>query len=153
MSNIYRNLRLILLFIGLLVFSTGFAQQKTISGKVTDGTTGENLPGVTVVEVGTTNGTITNIDGIFTISVEQGKTLSFTYIGYSKALIEVGESSTIDVALELDVEQLEEVVVIGYGQVRKEDATGSVSSVSSSDFNQGIFKFPTGFNPWQSCRG
>ena len=142
MSNIYRNLRLILLFIGLLVFSTGFAQQKTISGKVTDGTTGENLPGVTVVEVGTTNGTITNIDGIFTISVEQGKTLSFTYIGYSKALIEVGESSTIDVALELDVEQLEEVVVIGYGQVRKEDATGSVSSVSSSDFNQGSSSSP-----------
>lgn len=142
MGNIHRNLRLILFFIGLLAFSAGYAQQKTITGKVTDGSTGESLPGVSIVEVGTTNGTITNIDGNFTINIEQGKTLSFTYIGFDQSLVQVGESSTINVELMVNVEQLEEVVVIGYGQVRKEDATGSVSSVSSSDFNQGSTSSP-----------
>ncbi len=142
MSNIHRNLRLILFLIGFLAFLPGYAQQKTITGKVTDGTTGESLPGVSIVEVGTTNGTVTNIDGDFTINVEQGKTLSFTYIGYESQEVQVGESSVINIALMLDVEQLGEVVVIGYGQVKKEDATGSVIAINSEDFNKGSITSP-----------
>jgi len=142
MRIIYKNLKAFLLIVGIIVYSMSFAQQKTITGKVTDESTGEPLPGVSIVVQGTTSGTVTNIDGEYSVNVDQGQTLSFSFIGYVTQQIVVGAENTINVALVFDTEQLEEVVVIGYGQVKKEDATGSVSAVSTDDFNTGAITSP-----------
>lgn len=142
MKIIRKNLKISLMILGLIISQISFAQVVSISGKVTDQETGEGLPGVTVLVKGTTNGTITNFDGDYTLSVDQGVTVQFSYIGYETTEFVVSSAQTLDVALRLDTEQLEEVVVIGYGQVRKEDATGAVASVSSSDFNQGATSSP-----------
>lgn len=137
MRTIYKNLKVILLLFAILGFNLAYAQQKTISGKVTDADSGEPLPGVTIVVKGTTNGTITNFDGNFSLQAEEGQTLAFSFIGYTTQNVEIGTTSEINLQLQPTVESLEEVVVIGYGQVKKEDATGSVTSVSADDFNKG----------------
>ncbi|RIJ48604.1 TonB-dependent receptor [Maribellus luteus] len=142
MRIIRKNLKVVLFLIALLSFSFSYAQVKTITGKVTDAQTGEALPGVTIVVKGTTNGTITNFDGDFNINAEEGQILSFSFIGYITQEVVVTASDVINVNLAQSIEKLEEVIVIGYGQVRKEDATGSVATVSSSDFNQGATSSP-----------
>jgi TonB-dependent starch-binding outer membrane protein SusC len=142
MRIICKNLKMLLLIVAMLGFMPGYGQQKTVTGRVTDASTGEPLPGVSIVVVGTTTGTVTNIDGEYSLNVEQGQTLSFSFIGYVTQRIEVGSANTIPVALAVDTEQLEEVVVIGYGQVKKEDATGSVSAISTDDFNVGSITSP-----------
>ncbi len=142
MRIIRKNLKVVLFLIALLSFSFSYAQVKTITGKVTDAQTGEALPGVTIVVKGTTNGTITNFDGDFNINAEEGQILSFSFIGYITQEVAVTASDVINLNLAQSIEKLEEVIVIGYGQVRKEDATGSVATVSSSDFNQGATSSP-----------
>ena len=142
MKIIRKNLKVILVILAFTISHVSFAQDISISGMVTDQESGEPLPGVTIVVKGTTIGTITNFDGIYNINVEQGATLQFSYIGYETIEQIVGGQTTINIALRLDTEQLDEVVVIGYGQIRKEDATGAVASVSSSDFNQGSTSSP-----------
>ncbi len=142
MIRILKNLKLLLFLIAFLSVSTGYAQQKTITGKVTDESTGESLPGVSILIEGTTIGTVTNIDGDYSLNVSQGNTLVFSFIGYVSQQIIVGEQSSINIGLIMDVEQLDEVVVIGYGQVKKSDATGSVSAISSDDFNAGAITSP-----------
>ncbi|GAA4442997.1 TonB-dependent receptor [Pontibacter saemangeumensis] len=110
---------------------------KTVTGKVTD-EKGEGLPGVTVLVKGTANGTATGMDGDFSLSLPDGEaTLVFSFIGYQAQEVPVNNQSTVNVTLSADTKALEEVVVIGYGTVKKSDLTGSVSSVSSEDFNQG----------------
>ncbi|NQU86208.1 MAG: SusC/RagA family TonB-linked outer membrane protein, partial [Mariniphaga sp.] len=133
---------MLLLFVSILIYSMSFAQQKTVTGTVIDDSTNEPLPGVTVVVTGTTNGTVSNFDGEYTLDVEQGQTLSFSFIGYSAQQVLIGSENTINIALAVDMEQLEEVVVIGYGQVKKADATGSVTAISSDDFNAGAIITP-----------
>ena len=113
------------------------AQEKSITGKITDASTNEALIGVTVLQEGTNNGTVTNIDGKYTIKVKAGSKLVFSYIGYSSQTIAIGNQSVIDVKLAVETKGLDEVVVIGYGTVKKSDATGAVSTVSSKDFNKG----------------
>jgi len=137
MRIIYKNLKVILLLFAILGFNLTYAQQKTITGTVTDADSGEPLPGVTIVVKGTTNGTITNFDGNFSLNAEQGQTLAFSFIGYSTQEVVVGSSNIINLQLAQSVENLEEVIVIGYGQVKKEDATGSVTSVGADEFNKG----------------
>lgn len=106
------------------------AYDKTITGKVTDGETGEPLPGVNILAKGTSNGTISDIDGSYTLTVEdQVTTLIFSSIGYLSQEIEIGGRSVIDVVLALDVQSLEEVVVVGYGTQQKSHLTGAVGSV------------------------
>ncbi|MCB0801103.1 MAG: TonB-dependent receptor plug domain-containing protein, partial [Bacteroidales bacterium] len=113
--------------------SLGF-QQRTVTGKVTDATTGEALPGVTIVIKGTTTGVASDLDGSFTIDVPSGSTiLQFTSVGYASQEITVGSRSVIDVALQSDVTMIEELVVIGYGFKKKRDLTGSISSISASN--------------------
>lgn len=131
MRIIRKNLNVILFFAALLVTATGFAQQKTITGKVTDSQSGEPLPGVTIVIKGTTVGTITNFDGIYSISAEPGQTLAFSYIGYTAQERVVGVANTIDIQLAQSVERLEEVVVVGYGIQRKREITGSIAKIDS----------------------
>ncbi len=142
MRIIRKNLKVVLFLVALLSFSMSYAQVKTITGKVTDADNGEPLPGVTIVVKGTTQGTITNFDGDYTINVEEAQTLIYSFIGYTPQEVVVGSSSTINLQLAQSMENLEEVVVIGYGQVKKEDATGSVTAVRAEDFNKGNITSP-----------
>jgi TonB-dependent starch-binding outer membrane protein SusC len=137
--TIWKALLMLLLFLpGIVV-----AQEYNITGVVTDKTTGETLPGVYVLIKGTTNGTATDANGSYVVKVPDANTvLVFSYVGYISQEMPVGASSVIDVALELSTKELEEVVVIGYGTVRKTDATGSVAVVGSDEFNKGAITTP-----------
>nr|WP_321487572.1 TonB-dependent receptor [uncultured Draconibacterium sp.] len=142
MRIIRKNLKVVLFLFAMLSFSLGYAQVKTVTGTVSDAGNGEPLPGVTIVVKGTTQGTITDFDGNYSIDVEEGKTIVLSYIGYKPQEVVITASNLVNVKLEQSVENLDEVVVIGYGQIRKGDATGSVATVSSSDFNQGSSSSP-----------
>ncbi len=128
--------------LGFGIANIAYAQNVSISGRVSDEATGEPIPGVTVVVKGTTNGTITDFDGYYDLTVEKGSTVQYSYIGYIKQEQIVDVSTTSNILLQVDTEQLEEVVVIGYGQVKKGDATGSLTAVSSDDFNKGAITSP-----------
>jgi len=142
MRIIRKNLNAFLFLLAMLSFSFSYAQVKTITGKVTDAGNGEPLPGVTIVVKGTTQGTITNFDGEYSINAEQGQTLIFSYIGYTPQETLVTASNQLNILLEASMENLDEVVVIGYGQVKKEDATGSVTAVRADEFNKGNITSP-----------
>ncbi len=111
-------------------------QQKTISGKVSD-EAGEPLPGVTVIIRGTTNGTVTNMDGNYSISnVPEDATLQFSFIGMKTQEVVVGNNTSIDVTMLVDAIGLEEVVAIGYGTMSKSDLTGSVVKADIEAFKE-----------------
>lgn len=110
-------------------------QKKTITGQITD-ESGEVIIGANVVERGTTNGTVTDIDGNFTLTVERDAILRISYIGYSIQEISVGNQTFVKIRLIEDTKAIEEVVVIGYGTVRKSDLTGAVSSISADKVTQ-----------------
>ncbi len=130
-----------LLMLALGLFSLAQAQT-TVSGVVTDAETGETLIGANILVVGTSTGTVTDFDGNYTLTVPEGATqLEFSYTGYGSQIIDINGRTTIDVALGAG-QLLDEVVVIGYGQIRKEDQTGAVSSLSTEDFNQGVINSP-----------
>jgi TonB-linked SusC/RagA family outer membrane protein len=109
-----------------------FAQEKTISGTVSDGS-GLPLPGTTVLVKGTTSGTSTDFDGKYSIQAAQGSTLVFSFVGYIAQVIKVGASTTINLTLQEDAESLEEVVIVGYGVQKKKEVTGSITSISGQD--------------------
>lgn len=120
----------------MLFLSYGVIAQTTVSGTITEEATGTPLPGVNVLVKGTTIGVTTDFDGNYQITTENGNTLVFSYIGFlTKEVIVTSEN--LDISLEEDLEQLDEVVVIGYGTTTKKDATGSVTAVSEKDFNKG----------------
>ncbi len=107
--------------------------QNTITGKVTD-ENGEPLPGVSIVIKGTTNGTVTNVDGIYTISnIPENTTLVFSFVGMITQEIEVGDQSSVNVTLAADAIGIEEVVAIGYGTSRKKDLTGALTRINADD--------------------
>ncbi|RMD97278.1 MAG: SusC/RagA family TonB-linked outer membrane protein, partial [Bacteroidetes bacterium] len=111
--------------------------QRTLTGTVTDASNGEPLIGANILAVGTSTGTITDIDGSFTLEVPDGvTTLQVSYTGYRTLEVPIGASNTIDIQLEPG-SILNEIVVIGYGTVKREDATGSVQTVDSEVFNRG----------------
>jgi len=113
------------------------AQDLEITGTVTS-LTGETLPGVTVRIKNTRTGTITGLDGNFTIDVPDANSiLVFSFVGYATQEIQVESRSRIDVVLELETTRLDEVVVIGYGSIRKTDLTGSIATVTEENFNLG----------------
>jgi TonB-linked SusC/RagA family outer membrane protein len=115
----------------LFSFEYGWAQQRTITGSVT-GPDGVTLPGVTVVEKGTANGTVTNVDGNYSINVSAGaNTLIFSFVGMIAQEVAIGSSSVYNVKLDQETIGLEEVVAIGYGTAKKRDVTGSVGSVKA----------------------
>lgn len=142
MKFVQNNVKVLLLLVAMLFTTIVFAQQKTITGKVTDARSGDPMPGVTIIIPGTTTGTITNFDGEFTLVINAGQALAFSFIGYETQQIVVGDQNVYNVRLSLSVESLEEVLVIGYGTTKKEDATGSVQAVSASDFNRGAITSP-----------
>lgn len=106
-----------------------------ISGKVTD-ERGEPIPGATVVVEGTNIGTVTDIDGEFSLDVDPGAVLRISFIGYTAQRVTVGNQSTVNVVLTEDQSSLEEVIVVGYGSQRKSDLTGAISSISSKDLQE-----------------
>ena len=114
---------------------------KVINGTVVDAS-GVPVIGANVMVQGTTNGTITDIDGKFTLEVEEGAVLQVSYIGYVEQSILIGKQSVVTVSLQEDTQKLDEVVVIGYGTVEKKELTSAVTSVSSKDFLQGAFMNP-----------
>lgn len=105
---------------------------KKISGKVTDHL-GEPVIGANVVEKGTTNGTITDVEGKFSLDININAVLVFSYIGYTRKEVSTDGRQSLSVQLEEDTESLDEVIVIGYGTTRRQDFTGSVSSVRQED--------------------
>ncbi|GAB3267207.1 TonB-dependent receptor [Larkinella harenae] len=108
---------------------------RDIAGKVTD-EKGEGLPGVSVVVKGTTRGTSTDGDGQFRLNVPDGAaTLVFSFVGYLNQEVAVGNRTSLDVRLQVDTKSLEEVVVVGYGTVKKSDLTGSLAQVKSKELN------------------
>jgi len=111
------------------------AQHGTITGKITDAS-GSALPGVSVVIKSTTIGTVTDSDGVFTISASPDNVLVFSFIGFKGQEIMVGQQSTINVILNEDVQNLSEVVVIGYAEVKRGDVTGAISSVKGDDLKR-----------------
>ena len=118
---------LITLFMVLLV-QFSFAQEKTITGTVVD-EDGLPLPGVNVIEKGTRNGVQTNFDGKYSIKVDEGKVLVFSYVGFTSKEQMVGTSNILNVTLVVDAAALDEVVVTGYSTQKKSDITGSVVKV------------------------
>lgn len=114
-------------------------QQVKVSGKVTDSTTGEPLPGVSILVEGTTLGVATDMGGNFSIDLPSANSvLIFSYIGYNSEKVSVDGKSTLNVSLIPDVKSLDEVVVIGYGTVKKSDLTGAVATVSESTLRSSI---------------
>ena len=118
----------------------GIAQAQEVSGTISDSQ--GPLPGANVVEKGTTNGTQTDFDGNYTITVSEGATLVFSYIGYKATEVEVAGQTTINATLEEDAQALDEVVIVGYGSQVKKEITSAVTSVSVEDFNQGVVDTP-----------
>lgn len=119
----------------LCVSMIALAQQKTITGTVIDANN-EPVIGASVLEKGTSNGTITNLDGEYSLSVSAGATLVFSYIGYKTQEVSIGNKTTIKITLVEDSEQLDEVVVVGYGVQKKSSMTASVASVSAKEINK-----------------
>ena len=111
--------------------------QTTVKGAVTEQSTSQPLPGVNILIKGTATGTTTDFDGNYQINVNNGDILVFSYVGYNTVEMTYTGQSTLNVELTENASQLDEVVVIGYGSVKKEDLTGSVDVISSKDFNKG----------------
>ena len=123
---------LFLLVCLVLSGTTVFAQEKTVTGVVTD-SFNEPLIGASIVVQGTTNGVITDLDGKYSIKVTPGATLQFSYVGMEKQSIKVGNQSIINVQLKDDSQMLAETVVIGYGSAKKRDLTGSIANIKGDE--------------------
>ncbi len=122
----------------LLNSFSAFAQQ--VTGSVRD-TQGEPLIGVSILEQGTNNGTVTDVNGNFAIRVAQGKTLQVSYIGYTTQQVAV-RGQRLDIVMQEENTALNEVVVVGYGTMRRKDVTSSITTVQAKDLNQGVFTDP-----------
>jgi TonB-linked SusC/RagA family outer membrane protein len=131
MKKLYESLSLSLAIM-LMLASVALAQERVVSGKVVD-ETGTGMPGVNVLVKGTPTGTVTDAEGGFNISVSPNATLVFTFVGYGTSEVAVGDRTTIDLALAVDLTSLDEIVVTGYGVDKRRELTGAVSSVKTKD--------------------
>ena len=124
----------ILLLLAWLVPFGAWAQSMAITGKVTDADDGMGLPGVSVVEKGTYNGTVTDLDGNYTLMVSTPEaTLTFTYIGYKTTDVALAGRTAVDHALAADIAGLEEAIVIGYGNQQRSKISGAVGTIDIKD--------------------
>jgi len=140
---------LLLLLFFLFVISVSYAQVRTITGTVSASDTKETLPGATVVIKGTTTGAVTDINGKYSIKVPDGKIiLVYSFVGYTSQEIEPGGQSILDVMLQPSKTTLSELVVVGYGTLRKMDLTGAVSTVKTDDITK-----ITSMNPIENLAG
>ena len=134
------NLLLLGVLSAWLLVST--AIQAQITGTVLEASTGEPIIGASVLEVGTTTGSITDFDGKFTLNVAEGTQLQFSYMGFSTQTLPAQQGMTV--RMQEDTYQIQEVVAIGYGSQKKKEVTGSVASVKAEDFNAGVKSNPVG---------
>jgi iron complex outermembrane receptor protein len=134
--------KLLTIAVILLSSLTVLAQSGAVTGVVTDAGDGTSLPGATIVIKGTTQGSVTDIDGNYTINAEANQVLVFSYVGYASQEFVAKQNGTINVALQSSALSLEGVVVIGYGVTKKEDATGAVTAIDAESFNKGSIVTP-----------
>ena len=134
-----RSMKRVLLSSALLLVSTLTFAQSKVSGTVKDAN-GEPLVGVSVMEVGTNNGAVTDINGNYTLNVKPGAKLKLSYIGFTPQTVKAGSNNQI--VLQEDNTALNEVVVVGYGTMRRKDVTSSITTVKAEDLNQGVFTDP-----------
>lgn len=138
----HKIIYLILFAFFLITADQAWAQERSITGTVTDSSNGEGLPGVNVLIKGTSTGAVTDVDGKFTISAKPADVLTISYVGYLTEEVTVGNQSVINVSLIIDLQTLSEVVVVGYGEQRKQDVTGVVTAVNAEKFNKGAIVSP-----------
>ena len=133
MKTIYKKLLFLFLLLPLSVLA-----QNTLSGVVLDKTSGQPMPGVNVMVLGASSGAATDFDGKFQLKkVVKGDKIVFSFIGFKSETIVYSDQTSLNVSLQEDANLLNEVVVqIGYGSVKKKDATGSLTTVASKDFNE-----------------
>lgn len=134
-ARIFKSLRLLFLF--FLIPALAFSQNISINGVVKDAS-GDGLPGVAISEIGTSNGTLTDIDGKFTLTVSSKGKIKVSMIGFQAQEINVSGKTSFNIVLEEDTKLLDEVVVVGYGQMKRTDLTGSVVSVSSDAISKSV---------------
>ncbi|MBR6843059.1 MAG: TonB-dependent receptor [Prevotella sp.] len=137
--NLKQGMQKTMFFVFFLLCSTVMLAQNKVSGTVLDAT-GEPLIGVSVLEAGTSNGVVTDFDGNFTLTVKQGAQLSFSYVGYTTQTLAAKDG--MKVTLQEDNTVLNEVVVVGYGTMRRKDVTSSITTVKAEDLNKGVFTDP-----------
>ena len=130
-------LKAMLLFLMLLPMQA-FAQGIKVTGTVTDENNGEPIIGAAVKVKGSSTGTVTDIDGNYTINMQAGQTLEFSYVGYTTHEVKVSRAGTVNVRLSEDSHTLEQVVVVGYGTMKRSDLTGSVASIGEEQIKQGV---------------
>jgi TonB-dependent SusC/RagA subfamily outer membrane receptor len=133
MKKIFLKSYLTIAFMALTAFA--FAQDRVVSGTIRD-ESGSPMPGVNVIVSGTTNGTVSDVSGKYSLSVGSGAKLLFSFIGYTSQEVEVGNSTVVDVSMKVDVTELSEIVVTGYASQEKKDLTGSVGTVKMADLTQ-----------------
>ncbi|MCF8227266.1 MAG: TonB-dependent receptor [Bacteroidales bacterium] len=121
------------LLLVLLLTAVQAYSQNLLTGKVVAADNDEPLPGVSIIEKNTLNGTVTNVDGEFSITISPGALLEFSYVGYLNKVVEPGDKENIEVFLSPDVRALDELIVIGYSSVRRKDLTGSIAIVDVED--------------------
>jgi len=126
------------LVLGLIfLLSAGFAfAQEEISGKVVDAKSGQSMPGTSVYLKGTTMGTLTDVNGFFSINVNKGDVIVFSYVGYVAQEVVVEEIGFLEIALEENIDLLDEVVIVGYGSQKKSVVTGSISSINAKELEE-----------------
>ena len=137
--NLKQGTQKAMFFVFFLLCSTVMLAQNKVSGTVLDAT-GEPLIGVSVLEAGTNNGVVTDYDGNFAITVKQNARLTFSYVGYTTQTLPARNG--MKVTLEEDNKVLNEVVVVGYGTMRRKDVTSSITTVKAEDLNRGVFTDP-----------
>ena len=137
-----------ILFVALVTVSTLFAQNLSVKGIIVDKKTGETLIGATILQKGTSNGTITDFNGNFSISIPKESTLTISYLGYIAQEVLVTSASQLKIEMVSNVEALDEVVVVGYGTARKRDLTGSIVSISGESL-----KSSPDYNPVKALQG
>lgn len=119
-----------------ILISVTVYSQNTVSGTVTSNEDNQPIIGANIIVKGTLNGTVSDFNGNYSIKVSLGDILVFSFLGYRTAEIQVGNQTNINVAMNVDSQSLDEVVVVGYGTAKRSDLTGSLSSVSSKDFDK-----------------
>ncbi|MDP4239812.1 MAG: TonB-dependent receptor [Bacteroidota bacterium] len=137
-----------LLFVALVCATTVIAQNLNVDGLVVDKKTGDPLIGATIMQKGTSNGTVTDIDGKFAFTMPTGSTLLISYVGYTSQELVIIENITLRILLVSNTANLEEVVVVGYGTARKRDLTGSIVSITGESL-----KNAPNYNPVDALQG
>ncbi len=146
--SVKNSLKAMFFAVTILISSSIFAQETSVSGKITDAADGTGIPGTSIAIKGTTRGVVTDVNGAFKISLPAGATLVVSSVGYLTQSIFVGSKSTVDVAMASDAKTIEEVIVVGYGTQKRKEISGTVTSLGSKEFNSGIVT-----NPLQAAQG